>query len=58
MKLKTKENLRFRGLCALLLLLSCCFRTAAVLTEDREKVTEQIYDSFLFSTEQTEEGPS
>ena len=54
MKLKTKDALRIRGMCALMILLSCCFRTAAVLEEGQEMVREQTYDSFYFAPGQAE----
>ncbi len=55
MKLKTGDTLRLPWLCALLILLSCCFRTAAVLEKGREPIPEGTYDSFLFVPGQAEE---
>ena len=54
MKLKKKEPLQFRGLCALLLLIACCFRTAAVLGEQGSPFPPE-YESFLFRLGQARE---
>ncbi len=57
MELKKKDPLQFRGLCALLLLTACCFRTAAVLRGQGDSLPPE-YERFLLSRGQAWETPA
>lgn len=56
MELKKKQELRFRGLCGLLILMACCFRTAAVLQGEGGAPLIPGYESFLLGKEQGTEA--
>ncbi len=58
MEVKSKRDRLFSVLCGCLVLMACCFRTAAVLKEDRPLPIDEEIRTFIYATTEPTEEPA